>query len=219
MRELTDAELVQRFVALVQPQGAWTQAEAAERLSRIAGETIHQTTVSRWVGKGAKRLESHTRLAIEELLRGGAVDNHAEGTATEGDNNNHARPPSTDELAWLPRLIEKVVDHPHLTGPEKSNIIAELNAAAMRYWAVSAEWAAAQRGIAMIRAEKASEVRAWANGRAEDSAKERAGMLLRQRQQPTLPLPDLVADAGVREGLEGGVERKRRGGDTSDEPG
>lgn len=73
MHDLSDAQLVAAFLAHVQPRGDLTQAEAAETLSRLGDRKVHQTTVSRWVGQGAKRLESHTRHAIERYLRGEAA--------------------------------------------------------------------------------------------------------------------------------------------------
>lgn len=115
--------------------------------------------------------------------------------------------PSLEKLEWLPTLLGKIVADPNYTASEKRALMAEVNAAGMRFWAVSAEWASGQRGMAMQEAEVSSGKRAEANKEAERTASARTAAL-RQRPEPGFVLSELTDEEA--EALEIFLEDQRR---------
>lgn len=182
---LTDQELVTAFLAATSRLSDMEAAEAAG---------VTHTTVGRWKkghGDGWKELQAGTRRSLLDYLaqmrtkpNGGVESMRAEAEREAAAAEAAKREaPSLSHLDWLPRLIDKVLDDRTLTASEKRSLIAELNATGMRYWAVAAEWASGQRGIAMTEAEVSSGRRADANAQEARSASERALALHREEEE------------------------------------
>lgn len=121
---------------------------------------VSEGTIRNWRGgKIPKSIRADTRKLLEEIASSGE-----DGVVTPPLRrpSQGGRAPSLEQLEWLPRLIEKVIDLDGLSGAERQALIAELNAAGMRYWAMAAEWSAGQRGVAMAFDAEASGERAGA---------------------------------------------------------
>lgn len=193
--------------------GKVTQPAFAEML----GYKPRAVTVSDWE-RNESRPNRETLERIAELA-GKSYEEFMEGVDT--GPTDRAEPdegtPSLDQLSWLPRLVEKVLDDNSLSGAEKRELVAELNASAMRFWAVAAEWASGQRGIAMTQAEIASGARAHTNGQEAKSASVRA-LTLKERGEVAPPLSEEEAIAAAEDAPTSDVggehaERKRAGGE------
>jgi hypothetical protein len=143
------------------------------------------------------------------LLR--IIEDH--GRAPRGDGRGYSAPtpppattpPSLDHLEWVPDLLGEILRDSGYSAAEKRALMAEVNAAAMRFWAVSAEWASGQRGVAMQGAEQAAKERATAQ--VVELRGERPGW----DQIPTDKVERAVG--GTRSDAAKGGKRRRAGGE------
>lgn len=195
------------------------QRTAADKL-KVSQATVHRWQQAKENGEAISEPRGAPRRALQRFM------NQTGGPASESGTARAIRnavakyealaeelvdvAPVLAHLDWLPPLVEHVVKDPRLSGAEKQGLIAELNAVGTRYWAISAEWASGQRGVAMQKAEVASGERAKASGEAEKSASARA---LAFRKHVPAPLHEQLKDLVMGEGggEEGQGGKRKRG--------
>lgn len=140
-------------------------------------------------GGAPTRLEDDTKLAMSRFLASRGVSGYAPGSVDGGGGNE--RPPSPEEVraeiaryrgephrdgvAWVPRLIEQVLEGTY-EGRLKLALIEAIAAAGRNHTAYGEAMAAVQRGVAMETEGTAAVDRAAVNRRAEEKAPARAGL-------------------------------------------
>lgn len=137
---------------LVKPVGALSARQVADE---IGPDGPSNTAISAFLNGRALAPENMDQVDAWIAKRCGNGDTR--DAPTKG-----GRAPSSADLGWLPDLLREIVRMPELTGAERQGLMAEVNAAAMRYWALAAEWSSGQRGLAMTRDAEASGERAGA---------------------------------------------------------
>lgn len=164
--KLDDAELIERALLLV---SEIEEDRAAARVLQVSPKTVKE-----WREGVRKPMRQPTRLKLIAALANpqralskqtwpeADDESAALGETMNGEAEDPTKPPSLAQMEWVPRLLERAMTLPDLSGAERIAAMAEVNAAAMRYWAVAAEWSSGQRGIAMSKAEEASGERASA---------------------------------------------------------
>lgn len=165
----TANDLGDRIRAIRTARG-WSQG----RLAQEMGKT--QSEVNRWE-QGRVRPGFDTLVLISQTL-GVTFENlvSESGDLPEPAPEPGAAPeePRLERLEWIPDLLRAILADRTTSAAEKAALMAEVNAAGMRFWAVAAEWAAGQRGIAMQVAEEASGKRAEAHSAEAHNSGERA---------------------------------------------
>lgn len=172
----------------------WTQGKFARELEKTQGE------VSRWE-RGEVRPSYDNIVLIAKTL--GVPTTAFEGEGATPSHPVAPEPPTVAKLDWMPRLLEKILDDRSLSALEKERLMAEVNAAGMRFWAVAAEWASGQRGMAAIEAEVSSGKRAATNQEEARSASTRA-LTLRRDGSVTSELPEPGEPMTLEETIEHG---------------